>query len=88
MNKFNSVKPNNLLSISTITKTNSGIHPLYNQEYQRKISITVPIQSKNIFDIYKQWLIETKRNGGVLIGSSIKEFFEYFNNYEKVNNMA
>lgn len=28
--------------------------------------------------VYKEWCKLTKRNGGVLIGSSIKEFFEYY----------
>lgn len=32
--------------------------------------------------IYNKWLKETKRSGGVLLGSSIREFFEY---YEKNN---
>ena len=28
-------------------------------------------------DIYKQWCKETKRSGGVLVGSSIQEFLAY-----------
>ena len=35
---------------------------------------------KNIDKIFKQWLKETKRSGGVLVGSSIREFFEYYKN--------
>lgn len=27
--------------------------------------------------LFKQWCKETKRNGGVIVGSSIREFFEY-----------
>lgn len=30
--------------------------------------------------LYKQWCKETKRNGGVLVGGSIKEFFEWLRN--------
>ena len=36
-----------------------------------------------IKDLYKQWCKETKRNGGVLVGGSINEFFDWLedNNY-------
>lgn len=30
-----------------------------------------------IEDLYKQWLKETNRSGSVLVGKSIKEFFEW-----------
>jgi len=34
--------------------------------------------------LYKQWCKETKRGGGILVGGSIKEFFDWLkqNNYE------
>ena len=35
----------------------------------------------DINKIFKQWCTETKRSGGVLVGSSIREFFEYYKNY-------
>lgn len=37
-----------------------------------------------IKELYKQWCIETKRNGAVLVGGSINEFFDYFE--EQKNN--
>lgn len=30
-----------------------------------------------LHELYQTWCKETKRNGGVLIGSSIKEFFDW-----------
>lgn len=37
----------------------------------------------NINKAYLEWCTETKRNGGVLVGGSIKEFFIWLeNNYE------
>lgn len=34
-------------------------------------------QPKKLHSLYIQWCKETKRNGSVLIGSSIREFFEW-----------
>lgn len=31
----------------------------------------------NIEDLYKSWLLETKRSGSVLMGSSVREFFSW-----------
>lgn len=28
-------------------------------------------------ELYKQWCKDTKRNGGILVGGSVKEFIEY-----------
>ena len=36
-----------------------------------------------IKELYKQWCIETKRNGAVLVGGSINEFFEYIEEEKK-----
>lgn len=33
--------------------------------------------------VYEKWCKETKRNGSVLVGGSIKEFFDYFINQSK-----
>ena len=38
-----------------------------------------------IIKIYDKWCKETKRNGSVLVGSSIKEFFEYYKNYNNAS---
>lgn len=37
-----------------------------------------------IKDFYKQWCAKTKRNGGVLVGSSINEFFDYYLEQQKL----
>lgn len=34
---------------------------------------------EEIYDWYKKWCKETKRNGGILIGSSIQELLQSFN---------
>ena len=31
-----------------------------------------------IHDLFKQWCKETHRNGGVLVGKSVREFFDYY----------
>lgn len=35
-------------------------------------------------ELFKQWLKETNRSGGVLLGSSVREFFNWLelNNYK------
>ena len=38
-----------------------------------------------ILDIYSKWCKETKRNGSVLVGSSIKEFFEWIEKEYSIN---
>ena len=40
-------------------------------------------QSKKLHSLYTQWCKETKRNGSVLIGSSIREFFDWVELQEK-----
>lgn len=39
-------------------------------------------------ELFKQWCKETNRTGGVLLGSSVREFFEWLekNNYKIVKN--
>lgn len=37
----------------------------------------------SIETIFKAWCVETKRSGGVLIGSSITEFFKYYTKYQE-----
>lgn len=31
----------------------------------------------NLQELYKQWCKETKRNGAILVGGSIREFLDY-----------
>ncbi len=38
---------------------------------------------EEIETLYQKWLKETKRSGGVLMGSSIREFFQYLHNTQK-----
>lgn len=42
-----------------------------------KIMAIVGGVRKPIHEYYQQWCKETKRNGGILIGSSIREFFDW-----------
>lgn len=71
-----SIKPTHTdLALSTKAGSNSSI-----------IHTQFPkVKESDIIKIYDKWCKETKRNGSVLVGSSIKEFFEYYknNNNEK-----
>lgn len=51
--------------------------------------VNIPIAAEKIYqlikkapihEVFKQWCQETKRSGGILVGSSIKEFFKYYEN--------
>lgn len=33
----------------------------------------------NLQELYNQWCKDTKRNGAILIGGSIREFLQYLN---------
>lgn len=55
---------------------------------QAATTISNLIQGKDIEKVYHIWLKQTKRSGSVLVGSSIKEFFEFYKNYGKTNSMA
>ena len=69
------------------TPKNSMDFDLSPIEGKRKDIIFLGFIPDNIVHIFKVWLKETKRSGGVLVGSSIREFFEYYKNYnEKVFN--
>lgn len=39
----------------------------------------------NIETLYKQWCKETKRNGAILVGGSIRDFFEWLDQPEHVD---
>ena len=43
-----------------------------------------PNYREPIHKIYEQWLKETKRGGSVLVGSSIREFLDYYENKNKL----
>jgi hypothetical protein len=44
--------------------------------------------SSEINELYQQWCKETKRNGAILVGGSIREFFDWLekNNYKIIKN--
>lgn len=45
-------------------------------------------QISRIEKLYKEWCKETKRNGGVLIGNSIHEFFKYLASAPSVSQVS
>lgn len=45
---------------------------------QSSISTEDIPKQKHISDLYTQWCKETKRSGSVLVGSSLREFFKYY----------
>jgi hypothetical protein len=50
-------------------------------EGKRRNIIFIGFVPNNIHRAYYHWCKETKRGGSVLVAGSIKEFFEYYKNY-------
>jgi len=76
----------NMIVNEVIEKPSKGLLDFIrktNEEREKTIQKMLKLlnsEKKPIHEYYKDWCKETKRNGGVLIGSSIKEFFDWYEN--------
>lgn len=75
----------------SVTKADTGVYVvdipkaagLLNDLIQQKLQQTQCYTMLPLSEQYAAWIKETKRNGGVLIGSSIREFFKWVEDRNK-----
>lgn len=60
-----------------LTNSNGDTYTSKSEELMDFLHGLKPLTSISLSEQFNIWAKETKRNGGVLIGSSIKEFFKW-----------